>query len=904
MAAGEHGASMSDTVLPPPHWTSDVALADGGTVHVRPIGPADADGLVEFHSGLSGETTYLRFFSPHPHLSPAEVERFTHVDHHDRVAFVAELAGHIIGVGRLDRVADTGTAEVAFVVADEHQGRGIGTVLLEELAAVARGLAINRFEAVTLPHNRRMLGVFRDAGFVETERFGTGEVRVELFIEPTERSRAAIEAREHQAEAISIARMMNARTVAVIGAGRKPASVGHQVVLNLLGGFDGAVYPVNPKATSVAGVPAFPRLSDVPISVELAVIAVPAPSVLDALRECCATGVGSVIVLTAGFAETGEHGAADERALRDLARQHGIRLVGPNCVGIVNTATVLNATFSPWAPSSGGVAMHSQSGALGIVLLERSHRLELGVSSFVSVGNRADVSGNDLLQYWEDDPATRVILLYLESVGNPRKFVRIARRVSRRKPIVAVKAGRTDAGARAASSHTAALANTDTAVDALFRQAGIIRVDTVEELFDTARLLDRQVLPGGRRVAIVGNSGGPGVLATDACAGVGLELARLRPETEEVIGAAAGTNATASNPVDLVASATPAVLEAAVAAVLADDGVDAVLVICTATFAAPAEETARIIHRLTSTADKPVAACLLAWPEHAAGTPRRGFGYTAVESAVRALGRAADYAAWRRRDPGVVPHLVGIQLEAARDLVNDVLTDRPDGRWLSVDESEALLDAYGLPQLPVRMVRSADGALTAAADLGYPVVIKAVGPNLIHKSDVGGVRLDLRTPQEVLAAYQDMEASLLGDLATGFVVQPYAPSGVEVIVGLTHDPLFGPLVMLGLGGIATELLGDRSFRILPVTDADAFDLVRSLRASPLLFGYRGRPPVEVESLQDVILRIAQLAHDLPEVVEIDLNPVMVGPHGSTAVDARVRIAPSPEAPRLDVRQLT
>jgi acetyl coenzyme A synthetase (ADP forming)-like protein len=887
----------TSTPIYPDHWASDAVLSDGGTVHIRPIRPDDGEALVEFHSHLSLQTTYLRFFTPHPELTPDEVQRFTHVDYDRRLALVAELGSRIIGVGRYDRLDDSTAAEVAFVVADQHQGRGIGTVLLEHLAIAARERGINRFVAETLPHNHRMLQVFHDAGFAATERFDDGVVKVELPIEPTERSRAATEAREHRAESRSIGRMLEATTVAVVGASRNPANVGHQVMVNLLDSFQGVVYPVNPNATGVAGVRAYPSLADLPDPVDLAVIAVPSAIVLDTVRQCADAGITSVVVLTAGFGELGAEGAAVEHELRTIARGSGLRLVGPNCVGIVNSATGLNATFSPWAPSPGSVAMQSQSGALGIALLERSRRAGLGVSSFVSVGNKADVSGNDLLQYWEDDTATRVILLYLESFGNPRKFGRLARRVSRRKPIVAVKAGRTEAGARAASSHTAAMASTDAAVDALFRQSGVVRVETVDELFDTARLLDRQPLPEGRRVAIVGNSGGPGVLAADASSGARLVLADLAPETQATIMAAAGPNAAATNPVDLVASATPAIFETAVSAALADPGVDAVVTICTATFAAPPDQVAEAIGRAAATASKPIVSCYLAWPEVPPILDADVPAFAVPEPAVISLGRAADYADWRRRDPGSVPELEGISADAAERLIGEVLASDPEGRWLEPAEVDRLLGAYGLPVLPSRMGTSVEEVVTAAEEAGYPVVLKASAPGLIHKSDVGGVRLDLRSEAEVRAAATEMWNEL-GDHLAGVVVQPMVAAGTELIVGVTHDPLFGPLVMVGLGGTATELLGDRVFRILPVTDLDAAELVRSLRGSPLLFGYRGRPPADVDALQDVILRIAQLAGHHPAIAEVEINPVIASSQGAAAVDARVRVAPPPEPPSL------
>jgi acetyl coenzyme A synthetase (ADP forming)-like protein len=897
----------SSHVAAPVHWESDVVLVDGGTVHVRPIRPDDGSALIAFHEGLSADTVYSRFFSAKPRLSAVEVEHFTHVDHDTRVAFVAELGGRIIGVARYDRTAREREAEVAFVVADEHQGRGIGTVLLEHLASAAREQGITRFVAETLPHNRQMLEVFQAAGFDEKARYADGVVHVELAIEPTDKARAAMEAREHRAEARSVARLLTPRSVAVIGASRKPATVGHQVLRNLLaGGFVGPVYPVNPGAPHVASVKAYPTVLDVPDAVDLAVVAVPAAAVLDVIEQCGRKGVAGLVVLTAGFDEVEGHGEA-QAALRDRAHRHGMRLVGPNCLGVANTAVGLNATFSPYAPRPGRIGMQSQSGALGIAVLERSARIGLGVSSFVSVGNKADVSGNDLLQYWEDDPGTDVVLLYLESFGNPHKFSRIARRVSRRKPIVAVKSGRSTAGVRAASSHTAAMASADVAVDALFRQAGVIRVDTMDELFDMALVLGSGPLPNGRAVAIVGNSGGPGILATDACDGAGLTVPELTPETQALLRQVVDPNGAVANPIDLVASATPEIYEQALRLTLADEPVDAALVICTPTFAARPAGVADVLRRVAADQDKPVLGCFLAAPEISPllGGNETGAqvpAFASPEPAARALARAAAYAEWRRRPPGAVPELDGFDPDRAHAIVEVFLTEATGGGWLPAERVDELLDAAGIPLVRAVSVASAEQAGQAAAAVGLPVALKAVGPDLVHKSDVGGVQLDLRSRADVEDAYRDM-ASSLGERMTGAIVQQMARPGVETIVGVVQDPLFGPLVMFGLGGVATELLGDRAFRILPLTDLDAADLVRSLRASPLLFGYRGSAPVAVGALEQILQRVARLAERVAEVRELDLNPVIVSDAGAVAVDCRVRVAPVPPGPPTDTRRM-
>jgi acetyl coenzyme A synthetase (ADP forming)-like protein len=899
--------TSSSPATGPGHWASDVVLVDGGTVHVRPIGEADGPALVAFHDLLSADTAHTRFFPCEPALGEAEVERVTHVDHDARVVLVAELGDRLVGVARYDRTPNDREADVAFVVADEHQGRGIGTALLEHLAAAARERGITRFVAETLPGNRRMLEVFQAAGFDERTSYGDDVVHVELAIEPTDIARAAIEEREHRAESRSVGRLLTPGSVAVIGASRDPATVGHQVLRNLLaGGFAGPVYPVNPSAAHVASVKAYPSVLDVPGAVDLAVIAVPAAAVPHVVEQCARKGVNALVVLSAGFGEVAG-GAAAQDELRDLARRNGMRMVGPNCIGVVNTAIGLNATFSPYAPRPGRIAMQSQSGALGIAILERSARMGLGVSSFVSVGNKADVSGNDLLQYWEDDPGTDVVLLYLESFGNPRKFSRIARRVSRRKPIVAVKSGRSAAGVRAASSHTAAMASPDVAVDALFRQTGVVRVDTLDELFDMALLLGSQPLPAGRRVAIVGNSGGPGILATDACDGAGLEIPELTAPTQAALREVVDPNGAVANPVDLVASATPAVYRQAVGIVLADERIDAVIVICTPTFAASPERVADVLPPAAAGVDKPVVGCFLAAPELPPLLTSDGEGadvpaFASPEPAARALARAATYAEWRRRPPGAVPELDGFGAESARSVVERFLHGSPDGGWLSAAQVDELLDAAGVPFLRSAPVRGAEEARRTAATLGFPVALKATGPELIHKSDVGGVQLELDSGAEVTTAYDEM-ASGLGARMTGAVVQQMAAPGIETIVGVAQDPVFGPLVMFGLGGVATELLGDRSFRVLPVTDLDAAELVRSLRASPLLFGYRGSPRVAVTALEDILQRVARLAGRIPEIGELDLNPVIVSTDGAVTVDCRVRVVPVPAGPPPDLRRL-
>jgi len=886
---GVEGDLQTDARSTTGRWECDGLMADGRPVHLRAIRPDDAAALVEFHRGLSADTVYYRFFSFHPELSAREVDWFTNVDGHDRVALVAEHDGHIVAVGRYDRIRSSGDAEVALVVADELQGCGIGTLLIEHLAVIGAANGLERFVASVLPGNGRMLGVFRASGFQTSSHLSADEVDVVLPLRPTEVSVAAVERREHRSEARSIERLLHPRSVAVIGASARPGSVGHALMRNLLaGGFEGPIHAVNPSGRMVAGVQAHRSVSDILGPVDLAVIAVPAPAVEQVVRECAGKGVADLVIVSAGFAETGEVALTQQRALVDLARRRGMRVVGPNCIGIVNTVIGLDATFAPFPARAGNVACLSQSGALGIALLERTAELGLGLSSFVSVGNKADVSGNDLLQYWEDDDRTDVVLLYLESFGNPRKFARIARRVSRTKPIVALKSGRSSAGQRAASSHTAAMASPDTAVDALLAQTGVIRVDTLTDLFDTAALLAWQPLPTGRRVAIVGNSGGPETMACDAAEALGLQLAPLADTTLDELRPLlpAGTGASAANPLDLLAGARPEALEAAVRTLIADDAVDAVVAVVTPVLEPTADLLAAAIARGAAGSPKPVLAAVLAVPGSPAPLRDEQIPwFSSPEAALHALGRATRYADWRRQDPGTVIVHDDIDTAAARQIVAG------EPRWLAADEASHLLACYGIETVPTFPAATAAEAVERADEVGYPVALKTGDPTIVHKTDVGAVRLGLSDGDEVRRAADDIAAAIgaSAGAGAGLVVQPMVDDGVEMIAGITHDPAFGPLVMVGAGGVTAELLGDRNLRILPLTDRDAAAAARSLRLSPLLFGYRGRPRVAVERLEDLLSRLAQLADDLPMVVELDANPVIVTPTAALVADAKVRI---------------
>ena len=892
-----------------PRDTSDALLADGSTVHVRPISPDDADRLAEFHARLSPESIYLRFFSSHSRLTPDELYRFTHVDGDSRMAIVATARDAIVGVARYDRPDPSpDEAEVAFVVADEYQGRGVGTLLLEDLAAHARAHGITRFRADTLWQNKAMQDVFRNAGFEVKSSYGDGMVDVRMDITPTDRYRQAIDARDEEAEFQSVRRLLCPSSIAVVGAGRTPGTIGHEVLRNIVeGGFQGPVYPIHPVADAVLGIPAHHSLGDVPGDVDLAVICVPAAAVSEVIGECAKKRVRDLVIVTAGFAEAGAEGRAAQSRLMATARAAGMRVVGPNCMGIINTApgVRVNATFAPVPPDPGRVAFASQSGGLGIAVLQEARRRNIGLSSFVSVGNKADISGNDLLQYWQRDDGTDVILLYLESFGNPRRFARIARRVSGSKPIIAVKGGRSGSGRRAASSHTAALASPDTAVDALFEQTGVIRVDTLSEMFDAAQVLADQPVPAGRRVAIVGNAGGPGILAADACEANGLSVPELSAATQKALRTYLSSAAAVANPVDMVASATAQDLERTLRIVLADDGIDAAVVVCVPLLGTSAADVATAIVTASKGSTKPVVANFLGMAE---APPELRTGSTGVptftfpEPAVRALARACAYGEWRARDHGRPVVYRDVDPARARTLIGTVLSSSPGGRWLDPVEAAGLLSAYKVPVAPFEMASTAEEAVHAAERIGFPVALKASGPDLLHKTERGGVRLGLLSPAAVEEAFRAMK-SALGPAMTAGQVQAMAEAGVETIVGVVHDESFGPLVMFGTGGVAVELFADRAFRVLPMTDVDAHELIRQVKGAPLLFGYRGSTPVDAAALETVLLRVAQLAEDVPEIAEMDLNPVICGAWGASAVDVRIRIAPVDPPPDDTVRSL-
>ncbi|MFE0190668.1 GNAT family N-acetyltransferase [Streptomyces sp. NPDC058989] len=1004
----------------PTHWEADVVLRDGGTARIRPITPDDAERLVSFYEQVSDESKYYRFFAPYPRLSDRDVHRFTHHDYVDRVGLAAMVGGEFIATVRYDRINDQGLpakdpeddqAEVAFLVQDAHQGRGVASALLEHIAAVARERGIRRFAAEVLPANSKMIKVFTDAGYTQKRTFEDGVVRLEFDLEPTEQSVAVMRGREQRAEARSVQRLLAPGSVAVIGTGRAPGGIGRTALRNILTcGFTGRVHAVNHafpqdmRRLDPEGVPAVRALAEIHEPVDLAVIAVPADSVPDVIRDCGEHGVQGVLILSSGYAESGPEGRERQRALLRQARSYGMRLIGPNAFGLINTAADvrLNASLAPRMPGSGHIGLFTQSGAIGIALLSGLHARGpgdggiAGISAFVSAGNRADVSGNDLLQYWHDDPDTDVVILYLESIGNPRKFARLARRTAAVKPVVVAKGARHN-GTAPLGHAVPTVRVPDSTVAALMRQAGVIRVDTVTELIDAGLLLASQPLPAGPRIAILGNSESLALLAYDACL-----TERLRPLRPRVLASAA----------------TPEDFRVALAETLSGDGCDAVIVTAipwvgeqdgaspgagegialaaalrsaaaahphkpvtvvhlamddlAETLAAPAaspephEPPASAApasqaagpqapppdaapaeprpapvppnppappipsappapaHRVGSTrppippGPPPAARTAPAPPARVAETeaaprtaPLRIPAYPAAERAVRSLAEAVRYAAWRREaaEPGRVPEYDDIQEAAAgadiERLLDRLAPDVPSGRSVPVPPEDAadLLARYGIHTRPVLPAPDPDAAVRAAARLGYPVALKTTAPHLRHRADLGGVRLDIAGEAELRRTYAELTDFLGSPEELRPVVQAMVPRGVDTIVRAAIDPAAGAVLSFGLAGAPSQLLGDIAHRLIPATDKEVAEQIRSIRAAPLLFGWRGSQPVDTAALADLLLRVSRLVDDHPEVVGVDLEPVVVAPQGLSVLGAAVRLARPPATTDLGPRRL-
>jgi acetyl coenzyme A synthetase (ADP forming)-like protein len=880
---------------------TDVVLRDGSILHVRPTTAEDAPGLRAFLTSLSERSRWFRYFSAGVNLDHAAHEAAAP----DGLSLIAvhgpddTIVGHGTYVGR-------GPAEVAFAVADAWQGHGIATILLAHLAQAGSAAGIETFRATVLLENRRMLQVFHDSGFPVSVSQVDDCLELELPTSLSREARERFEDRQRAADVAAVAHVLRPASVAVIGASRRAGTVGGEVVRNLFAaGYSGPLHLVNAKGADVAGRPTVRSIDDVEGDVELAIIAVPAAAVIDTARQCAAKGVRALVVLTAGFAEVGAEGRARQDELLAVCRAAGMRVVGPNCLGVANLhhQTALNATFAPGEPTPGSVAFASQSGAFGIAAIDEAAARGIGLSSFVSMGDKADLSSNDFMEYWEQDPDTAVLLLYLESFGNPRRFGRIARRITKDKAIVAVKSGRTAAGRRAASSHTGALlAASDVTVDALFEHAGVLRAETVGEMFDVAGLLAQQPLPRGDRVAVLTNAGGPGILCADACEAEGLRIQPLSAATRARLAEALPPEASTANPVDMIAAATADQYERSLRILLDDDDVDAVVTIFVRPLGTRAAEVARSIAAAAEGSEQPVLGVWLGADipsaEDTGAIPR----FTTPEYAVRALAHAVRHARYRAApaDPPFEP--ADADIATAATIVAQGLGR--GGGWLPPDEVEHLLTCWGIPVAASRLVGSAQAAGRAAAELRGAVALKAVAPGLVHKSDAGAVRLGLTGPTAVARAAREMAAELeaAGAPVEAFHVQRMAPAGTELIVGAVGDPAFGPLVACGAGGVAVELLGDVQVRLAPLGPRAADGMLRGLKTFPLLDGYRGRPRANLESLRDLVMRVGALAATHPAVAELDLNPVIATPDGALVVDARVRLeapGPAPAFPSLN-----
>jgi acyl-CoA synthetase (NDP forming)/GNAT superfamily N-acetyltransferase len=878
----------------------DALRADGKIVHVRDLGPDDLGEIQKLHARASDRSTYLRFFT----LNRAGAQQYVakiaeppSTDHHALGAFVR---GRMVGVAGFERV-DENSAEFALLVADDSQQLGVGTLLMEHLAAAARGAGIKRFVAEVLGENSAMLKTARDLGFVSTTSVDHGTVDVVMELAPGLQTVTAIGNRDESAGSASLQPLLAPSSVVVIGAGNRVGSVGHEVLRNIIdGGFVGDVQVVNPNQSEVLGVPSVASPLDLATVPDLAVLAVPASKVASVIAECGERGVRAAVILGAGFAEAGLDGKRLQDEVLAVAREHGIRLVGPNCIGVVNTdpAVRLDATFAVLSRRPGRLAVLAQSGAFGIALMMAADEIGLGVSQFVSVGNKADVGGNDLMLAWAADPRTSVIGMYLESIGDPLRFARIARHVTRTKPIIAVKSGRTEAGRKGAASHTAAAASPEIAIDALFRGSGVIRVRTVQEMLDTARVLADQPLPAGPRIAIVGNSGGPEILAADAASDAGLVMAKL---DEPVRALLRDAGAPVQNPIDLGAAIQPDATLAVLEALHASPEVDAVLTVFTDIAVTESSKMRAVIETAAAASGKPTVAVEVGKPastHELAGTPFALPVFTFPEPAAAALGNAYLYTQLRDKPEPTGVRPPGTSRMTGRALVTTALADGIE--WLGAEDIALLLKQYGVAGCPQRVVSTADEAATAAAEFGYPVAIKLAEAGL-HKTELGGVRLGLRDELELRTTVADLSQ---GDgPPTKLLVQPMITGGTELIIGAVHDQHFGPLVMLGAGGVLTDVLGDRTFRLAPISDDDAEGMIGDLRSSRLLDGYRGSQPVSRAAIRNLLVRIATMVDDIPEIAELDLNPIVCRGDELLAVDARIRIAHAPNHPDPLVRQL-
>lgn len=890
----------------PSQYETKAVLANGSVMFLRPIMVEDAERWLAFLSRLGPDSKYLWLHHIPLQATPEDAMRFCTVDYKNTFAMVGEVlkqkSREIVALGRYYRLPRKNSAEFGIVIENTYRRKGIGSNLLSALVNAALENGISRFEGDVSAKNKDMITILKGYEFHIDRQIGDNVYHITFPIKQIHNIKQK-EEMESAATVASIRRLLHPKSIALVGASRHPKTIGHLILRCILdGGFSGTVYPVNPNASSVLSVKTYPSVLDIPDEVDMAVIAVPAQLVAKIADECGQKGVSTLIVISDGFREIGAEGASRERALRDIAFGHGMRVVGPNCMGIINTNSKvsLNSTFSKVFPPRGNVAFLSQSGAMGLTILDYAKNLNLGISTFVSVGNRIDISPNDLLEYWEKDKVTKLILLYLESFGNPRKFARIARRVSAKKPIVVVKGGTTPLGSRAASSHTGAMATSNISTDVLFEHTNVIRVNTIEELFDVASLLSNQPLPAGRKLAIVTNGGGPGIIAADASARHNLKLVQFSNETALKLKSAIKRNILINNPLDTTAGATAEEFRDILQMLATDKDIDAVLAIFIPPIVydkAASEDAIRRVAPVFWKQRKPLLACFLGDRGSMAKLGSNGHFvpcYPFPEEAVSALTRAIEYSENRGKPTGKIPKFYKIHRREAHRIIEHAMTQnnqRPF--YLSAAETYELLDCYGIRFAPMAIASSGEKAAQLAASFGFPVAVKLVSSTITHKTDVGGVFINLRSKTEVKRAFESIRAKLeeLGRQKEmqGVMVQQMIDGGIETIVGVTQDPSFGPLMMFGTGGIYAELIKDVAIKLPPLTDLDAKEMVKSIKMAKILEGFRNTPAGDTDAIEELLLRLSAMIEDIPQISELDFNPVKVMPKGEGywLVDARI-----------------
>lgn len=883
---------MSSEIKLIPFEVADVVLKDGSTVRVRVANKLDSRSVLEFFESLPLETRYKRFMG----FAIPEIDIL--IPEKDGIALIAIHENKVIAHAMYKKIGNK--AEMGVVVDDKYQGKGLGTILIGMITEAAYKDGVDIMEAFVLPDNTQMISVLKSLGFPYKFEIEPGYIKITYPTSLTPEAIEAFDKRDSIAARESLKYFLEPKSVAVIGASREKGSIGYELFKNIIeGGFTGVCYPVNNKAKYVMSIKAYHSIKEIEDNIDIAFIAVPAREVLNVAKECAEKGVKGLVVISSGFAETGEDGKKLQDELLNICRQSGMRLIGPNCMGIANTdpSISLNGQFSSFKPKEGNIGFFSQSGALGISVIEYANMLDLGLSSFISVGNKADISGNDVLQYWEYDERTKVILLYLESFGNPRKFSRIAKRISKFKPIIVVKGGRSLAGLRAAQSHTGAiLMGSNLSLDALLKQCGVIRTDTLSEMFDVAALLVTQPLPRGRRVGIITNAGGAGILAADACEAAGLEVVEFPQNIKEKLRSFLLPIASVNNPIDLSAQALPIHYYYAISEVLKNGIVDSLIVIYVPPVKREIEEVANNILRAAkefNSLNIPILSVFLAYhgiTQILSYDNLKIPSYPFPEDAVRALSKVVEYSEWKKKPLGNYIRPKDIDRLSAISLVSKRLKEGVE--WLSLEDCINILSYYKIPFVKTFICKNIEEVREKSKDLKGSFALKAVGKDIIHKTELGAVKLNVK-PEELYYEAIKMKENLIskGKSVDSFVIQDMITGGVETIVGVTHDPLFGPLVACGLGGIATELIKDVSVRLTPLSDRDMDEMIKELKMFPLLNGYRGGKRYDIESFKDIISKVATLVEDIPEIIEMDLNPVflMEENKGAKVVDARIRI---------------